>query len=279
MEVHIAMSGFTAEYAEYAEKKSLDLTQRTQRPLRLIKNWRLQMVMMIAIALSLVLAPVLLAAQEQSAQPRVATIQVEGNSVVHAKPDRAEVELGVVTQAPDAKTAATQNAQKLDRVIQQLRSQVGQNLEIKTIGYSLSPNYVYPPQGGEPKITGYIASNIVQVRTDDLVQTGTIIDTAIKAGANNVQALRFLLKDEASVQTQALKEAAAKARTKADALAASLNVKIVRVLNVVEGGETVVPMYTRQMAGMEAAKMDVSTPVEPGTLEIHGKVTLTVEIQ
>jgi uncharacterized protein YggE len=235
------------------------------------------MTMMVVLALSLVLAPFLLAA-EDAGQKRVASIQVDGEAVVHAKPDRAEVDLGVVTQSPDAKTAATQNAQKLDRVIQQLRSQVGQNLEIKTIGYSLSPNYVYPPQGGEPKITGYTASNIVQVRTDDLVQTGTFIDTAIKAGANNVQALRFLLKDEAAVQTQALKEAATKARVKADALAASLNVKIVRVLNVVEGGDTVVPMYTRQMMA-ESAKMDVSTPVEPGTLEVHGRVTLTVEIQ
>jgi uncharacterized protein YggE len=184
----------------------------------------------------------------------------------------------VVTQSPDAKTAANQNAQKLERVIQQLRSQVGQNLEIKTIGYSLNPNYVYPPQGGEPKITGYTASNVVQVRTDDLSQAGTIIDTAIKAGANNVQALRFSLRDEAAVQTQALKEAAAKARAKADALASALKVEIVRVLNVVEGGEAVVPVYSRQMMA-ESAKMDASTPVEPGTLEVRGRVTLTVEIR
>ena len=237
------------------------------------------MYMSIGLAIAILLAPLLLVAQDQQPKPRPpATIQVEGDAVVHAKPDRAEVELGVVTQSPDAKTAAAQNAQKQDRVIQQLRSQVGQNLEIKTIGYSLNPNYVYPPQGGEPKITGYTASNIVQVRTDDLTQAGTIIDTAIKAGANNVQALRFSLKDETAVQMQALKEAATKARSKADALASSLNVRVVRVLNVVEGGDTVVPIYQRQMMA-ESAKMDVSTPVEPGTLEVRGRVTLTVEIQ
>lgn len=235
------------------------------------------MLMMVALAMTMVLAPVLLSAQDPDGKPRPATIQVEGDAVVYAKPDRAEVDLGVVTQSPDAKTAATQNAQKLERVIQQLKSQVGQNLDIKTIGYSLNPNYVYPPQGGEPKITGYTASNVIQVRTDDLIQAGPIIDTAIQAGANNVQALRFSLKDETAVQTQALKDAASRARAKADALATSLNVKIVRVLNVVEGGETVVPVYQRQM--MAEAKMDASTPVEPGTIEVRGRVTLTVEIQ
>ena len=223
------------------------------------------------------MTPLLLTAQE-TLRERPSSIQVEGEAVVQAKPDRAEVDLGVVTQSPDAKTAAAQNAQKLDRVIQQLKSQVGQNLQIKTIGYSLNPNYVYPPQGGEPKITGYIATNIVQAQTDDLLQAGPIIDTAIKAGANNVQALRFLLKDEEGVKAQALKEAATKARAKADALAASLGVKVVKVLQVIEGGEPSVPMYTRQLS-MESAKADVSTPVEPGTLEVRAKVTLTVEIQ
>ena len=222
------------------------------------------------------MVPVLLYAQEPG-RHRPATIQVDGEAVVHAKPDRAEVDLGVVTQSADAKTAATQNAQKLDRVIQQLRSQVGETLQIKTIGYSLSPNYVYPPQGGDPKITGYTASNTVQVQTDDLTQAGPIIDTAIKAGANNVQALRFLLKDEAAVQSEALKEAAKKARNKAEALAASLNVKIVRVLQVVEGAEPVVPMM--RTFDVAEAKMEASTPVEPGTLEVKGKVTLTLEIQ
>jgi uncharacterized protein len=220
----------------------------------------------------------LLAEAQQTKTEMPSNIQVEGEAVVHAKPDRAEVDLGVITQAPDAKTAAAQNAQKLDRVIQQLKSQVAQNLQIKTIGYSLSPNYVYPPQGGEPKITGYIANNTVQVQTDDLTQVGAIIDTSIKAGANNVQSIRFMLKDDSAVQAQALREASQKARNKADALASALGVKVIRVLQVVEGGQAVIPIQARTF-GAEAAKMDVSTPVEPGTLEVHGKVTLTVEIK
>ncbi len=76
-----------------------------------------------------------------------------------------------------------------------------------------------------------------------------------------------------------MKEATVKARNKADALASALGVKIVRVLNLIEGSEHIVPMYTRQTMSVESAKMDVSTPVEAGTLEVRGRVTLTVEIQ
>jgi len=226
----------------------------------------------------LLLVPVFLSAQEMKKSNEPSTIQVDGEAVLQANPDRAEIDLGVITQAPDAKAAATSNAAKLDRVMKQLRASVGENLQIKTIGYSLSPNYVYPPQGGEPKITGYTANNTVHVQTEDLTQTGSIIDVATKAGANNVQSLRFVLKDESVMQAQALAEAAKKARTKADAIAAAIGAKIVRVLQVVEGGQQVVPIQARSF-GVEAKMAEVSTPVESGTVEVRANITMTVEIQ
>jgi len=226
----------------------------------------------------LLLVPAFLSAQEMKKSPDISTIQVDGEAVIQANPDRAEIDLGVITQAPDAKVAATSNAAKLDRVMKQLRASVGENLQIKTIGYSLAPNYVYPQQGGEPKITGYTANNTIHVQTEDLTQTGSIIDVATKAGANNVQSLRFVLKDESATQAQALAEAAKKARTKADAIAAAMGAKIVRVLQVVEGGQQVVPIHSRTF-GAEARMAEPSTPIESGTVEVRASVTLTVEIQ
>jgi uncharacterized protein len=225
----------------------------------------------------LLLIPVFLTAQEMKKATETSTIQVDGEAVLQVNPDRAAVDLGVITQAQDAKTAASTNAAKLDRVIKQLRSSVGENLKIKTVGYSLSPNYVYPQQGGEPRITGYTANNTVHVETDDLAQTGSIIDVATKAGANNVQQLQFVLKDETALQAQALAEASKKARAKADAIAAAIGAKITRVVQVIEGGQQVVPIQRRSF-GAEA-KMEVSTPVEPGTVEVRANVTMTVEIQ
>jgi len=229
------------------------------------------------IVLLFLVLPMFLSAQEMKKSSEKSTIQVDGEAVLQVNPDRAEINLGVVTQSPDAKTAATTNAAKLDRVMKELRSSVHQNLPIKTIGYSLSPNYVYPQQGGQPKITGYTANNTVHVETDDLAQAGAIIDVAIKAGANSVQSLQFVLKDETAMQAQALAEAAKKARAKADSIASALGVKVVRIVEVVEGGQSVVPMQARSFAAQ--GTMEANTPVEPGTVEVRASVTMKVEIQ
>ncbi len=231
-------------------------------------------------AILLILIPVIALTRDESSSEKrtTATIRVQGEAQVQAKPDRAQIDIGVMTESQDPQTAAAQNAQKSDRVIQQMRTQLGQNLEIKTIGYSLNPKYDYPKEGGEPKVTGYIAVNTLQVQTDELAQAGKIIDAATKAGANQINSLQFILKDEVEVQKEALRVAALKARGKADGLANALGVKIVRVLHVEEGTAGVIPLQAKAM-GFEAAQMDVPTPIEPGTIEISATVTLTLEIQ
>jgi len=58
---------------------------------------------------------------------------------------------------------------------------------------------------------------------------GRLIDSAMQAGANNVNRLMFTLKDEQGAQLEALRAASAKAKTKAEAIAASLGLKSVKV--------------------------------------------------
>ena len=206
------------------------------------------------------------------------TIRVNGEATVSAKPDQAEINIGVVTQATTGQAAASQNAQKQDAVLSELRKMLGAAAEIKTISYSLNPNYRYPREGGQPTITGYTASNIVQVKTEDLTQVGKVIDLATQSGANTIQSLRFTVKDEQRALAQALGQAAIRARAKAEAIAAALGLKIVRVLHIDESGVAMpLPMNTRAFAA-EAGQAAVSTPIESGTVDFRATVTLTVEI-
>ncbi|HYP28422.1 MAG TPA: SIMPL domain-containing protein [Blastocatellia bacterium] len=206
------------------------------------------------------------------------SIRATGDAIIMAKPDQAQIDIGVLTQAATAKAAASENARKVDAVISALRRVLGPSSEIKTIGYSLNPVYTYPREGGQPRITGYAASNVVQVKTDDLTQVGTVIDTATQAGANNIQSLQFTLKNDQAVRGQALREAALKAKAKADALASALGLRIVRVLHVDESGAAPVPIFARQMEMAASKAADVATPVEPGNIEVRASVSLTVEI-
>ncbi len=204
------------------------------------------------------------------------SIRTTGEATVIAKPDQAHIGIGVVTQAATAEGAATQNAAQTTAVIASVRQAGAAAAGIKTSGYSLEPNYVYPPQGGKPQIQGYTARNTIEVTTSDLAGVGKLIDAATQAGANNIQRLEFTLRDDQPARTEALRDAVAKAKVKAHAIASALGVKIVRVLSVEEGSTPA--LRPLALAASRVEGNSAPTPVEPGTLEIHANVTLHVEI-
>lgn len=212
--------------------------------------------------------------------PRPATIQVTGQAKVSKAPDRVYIDMGVTTQAPESEVATAQNAKRVSAVIAAVRRAAGgAEVQLTTTQYSVSPNYSYPRGGGTPTITGYTASNVIQVRLDDLGRVGRVIDGATQAGSNNVQDIRFALRDEEMSRAEALREAAQNARRDADALAAALDLRIVRVLAVGEQAPEArpLPLYAQRMS-VAAAAPAPATPVEAGTIDINATVTLTVEV-
>ena len=237
------------------------------------------------IALSVAIVSALVAsngyAQAEASSERRApkpSIRTSGEATVTAKPDRAIIDLGVVAQAQTAQAAAAQNATRLDAVLRELKSAAGPGAEIKTTSYSLEPNYRYPKPGGPPEISGYTARNVVEVTSGDLESVGKIIDTVTKSGANTIDRLQFTLKDEQPARAQALREASVKARANADAIAGALGVKIAGILFAEEEAGAMQPPRPMFARAAMAEAMAAPTPVVAGTLEIHGTVTLTVEI-
>src|SRR5882724_5512463 len=97
------------------------------------------------------------AAQEAG---KVHFVSASGEATVKTKPDRAQVSIGVVTQAPTAQAASSQNASQTAAVLDAIKRSLGSAGEIKTTGYNISPQYQYAP-GKPPKITGYQANNTV----------------------------------------------------------------------------------------------------------------------
>jgi uncharacterized protein len=217
-------------------------------------------------------------AQQDRPRPRVPSITVTGEATISAEPDQAQVDIGVVTQARTAPEASKENAERVTRVLAEIKKLLGKADEVKTSGYSLTPNYRYP-QGGKPEIVGYTASNTVRIKTVSLDQVGRLIDAGMQAGANNINRLVFTLKDEQAAQLEALRAASAKAKTKAEAVAASLGLKIVKISSVTEGDRTIQPIFRQTMAARgEALAAQAPTPVEPGTVDVRSTVSMTVEV-
>jgi len=213
-------------------------------------------------------------AQTTTVSPR-RLVRAVGEGKASGKPDQAQVDLAVVTQAGTAQDAAAQNANQTTAVLTQLRQLLGANADIKTLNYSLSPVYNYPPNGGQPTLTGFAANNTVEATVSDLSLPGKIIDTAIQAGANRVDGLRFTIKDDQPLRIQALRSASLQARAHADAIALGLGVRLGAVLGAAEGYSSGVVAADRSVLAAAAA---APTPVQPGNVDITATVTLEIEI-
>jgi len=211
-------------------------------------------------------------------QAPVSSIRVTGDARVTAKPDRVQIDVGVTSRAAQSQDAAAQNARQVDAVLSAVRKAAGPTAVLKTISYSLNPNYQFHPNGGEPTIEGYTALNVVQVTLDEFGKIGAVIDAATQAGANHVQGIQFTLRDQDAVRAEALREAALRARGQADVLAAALGLKVLRVLSVEENSPHVVPVRVYGGAPRVMATAAAPTPVEAGTLDVTAEVTLSVEV-
>jgi uncharacterized protein len=228
--------------------------------------------------LSVLLIAGVLCAPARAEAPPLSSIRVTGEARITAKPDRVQIDVGVSTQASTSQEAAAGNARTLDAVLAAVRAAGGNAATLKTVSYTLNPEYQYHPNGGAPTLTGYSAANMVQVTLDDLGRIGAVLDAATRAGANQVQGIRFTLRDEAAARAEALREAALRARAQAEVLAQALGLKVERVLHVEENSQGFTPIYRplAKAAGLAAA--EAPTPVEAGTLDVSANITLTVEV-
>ncbi len=204
------------------------------------------------------------------------SITVSGDARVTATPDTATLSIAVVTQNPSAREAQQQNAVQSTAVIEAAKNAAGARAEIRTSGYSLTPQRVYK-ENQPPTITGYEARNTITVTLSDLARVGAVIDAAAKAGANNIDSVSFSLRQDREARGRALAEATRDASAKAATLAQALGGRVVRIVAVQEGGAGPRPMIFAQQDSF--ARTAADTPIEPGTLEIHSQVQLMAEVE
>ena len=229
------------------------------------------------LALPLTVWSISASAQSAANTPAMRTIEVDGSGEARTSPDTADLDLAIDTQAKTAEEAANRNAALAAKVIDALKSKLGDKGRITTGGYSLNPEYDQRPTQ-KPSIIGYTAQNTVTVNTGALNLVGALIDSAIAAGANRVNSLSFSVKDDTKARTEAITIATRDAKAQATALAAALGVKLGKVAKATTVSEVrPIPMQRGGMAMAMSAK--VATPVEPGEVTVPATVSLTFEIE
>ena len=205
-----------------------------------------------------------------AAQTTVPSVQANGNATLTAKPDQAQLDVGVVTNGATAQDASQQNASLTSTVQGALSKIIGSAGTLQTVSYYVTPRYSNAPN--QPStIIGYTASNTTRVTTTDLSQIGLLIDLANQAGANSEGGLSFGLQNPEPLVEQALTLATKMATAHAAAIAAGLGGKLGAVLSAQEGSS-----YAPMAVGVANAGGAVTTPVQTGTVTVYATVTIQV---
>lgn len=213
-------------------------------------------------------------------------ISVSGEGKVAVKPDVALFHAGVLTQAKKAWEAQVQNSTRSNAILGFLKTQGIEEKDVKTIGYSISPQYRYFETSGAlrrpPEIISYEVRHTLEVKVRDLTKLDALLEGVVASGVNEVSAVRFGIDDEEGVRAEARKKAIDDARKRARTLARDLGVRMKRIVSFSESGEGV-PIYARASEagfGVGGVAGEASAPqVAPGEQEIRSMVTITYEFR
>jgi uncharacterized protein len=162
----------------------------------------------------------------------------------------------VVSVGPNAGEASRLNREKMERVTAAL-AQLGvkpddlqtQNLSLERIDYGR--------ERGQ-----FRASNVLEARLTNMSRVGEAVTAVTEAGANLLGGPDLRVADRENANRSAYANAFKAARSRAEAYAEAAGLKIVRVVNIVDGGEYGVPMPP-PIVRTESAAMAMAAPVAP----------------
>ena len=198
-------------------------------------------------------------------------ITLRGDGIIFVFPDLAVLRLGVISEGESLAQLQSENASMVDNVIRALE-QIGAT-DISTFSYSVDKNYVYEDNRRIDR--GYIVRNIIEIRTYDMENVGTIIDTAVQNGANQVDLITFQVSNPSQYYQEALNlaimDAIEKARNISETFGFNINLTPTSIVEHNTWEEQPVPYNI-------AREVDVTTPILPGDQRIVASVTTIFEI-
>jgi hypothetical protein len=202
-----------------------------------------------------------------------------GDATVKVKPDIALLGIGATAQADSAEKAQALVAQRIDRILGQAKALGFADKDVKTVGYNIAPQYAYD-QGKAPRITGYQATQMLQLTLRQVDEAGRALDRLVQSDGATNASISFALDDPKAAQASARKLAVEDARSKADAMAQTAGVRVGRVLAITDSSPQPIPFQRFDLAQPVAAPVPApSTQVPAGDLQIVVRVQVQFEIQ
>jgi uncharacterized protein YggE len=175
-------------------------------------------------------------------------ITVLGSGSAKAVPDVAEWSFGVQSDADTASGALKAASDATRKIVDALRDEGIAKEDLRTEQVSLYPRTTDDGRA----VIGYTASSAVNATVRDIGKAGSVVDAAVKAGANQIYGPTLRVSDNRTQYRAAAEAAMDDARGRAEALAAKAGLRLGTPVAIVETGggtPTPYPMYDRVAAG------------------------------
>lgn len=201
------------------------------------------------------------------------TVTVTGTGKVQGTPDVLNADLGTDVNAADVSSAVDQANSKAKAISDAMVAAGAKQADIKTSDLSVQPTY--GPDG--QNVTGYRATNSMQVAVRDLPKASAILSAAVQAGGNDtrINSVSFALEDNTKLLSDARARAFDDAKSRAQQYADLSGLKLKTVKTISENGSDTTPPPTfRQNAPSAAPNINL----EPGQQTVTFTVTVAWDL-
>ncbi len=242
-----------------------------------MKNTSMIVLSILALAIVVVALWSNVSPAEAAADATERTISVSGSGRLTVAPDTAVVRLAVETNRSNAADASQANAELMTKVQNTLTAVGVDKKDISTTGYSIYQRYDYVE--GKRVSRGYDVSNYIVFKVRNLDKTGSLLDLAIRAGANRVDGITFTVEDSAKYTQELLTLAMQNAQLKADILLEAAGAKRGEVITISESSYQ--PLYQSDMNmrfADDSMKAMSVTPIQPEDLVLKADIHVVFRI-
>lgn len=208
------------------------------------------------------------------------TVSVTGKGVVSAEPDRAVVQMTIMSRSKALDSAQAEAARVTAAVLALVDNLDIDRSKVDTTGANVRPDYRWNREKEEQELRGYIADRQMSIRVDDLDQLGRLVEGAIKAGVNQVSPPRLDSSRRAELHRDALAAAAKDARANAEVLASTLGADLGDPISISDGMISTPPPGP-QLRGLAANAMesDAAATYNAGDLTFTATVAVVFELK
>ena len=119
--------------------------------------------------------------------------------------------------------------------------------------------------------------NTVYITVRDLSKLGSLLNTVVGAGANNINSISFDVADKTAAMAQARQKAMDNAASLASELAQTAGVQLGEILSISYSDNTPSPYYG--MGGGGASAPNATVPIQPGQTQILVTVSVTYAVK